>query len=51
MIRNGPKRTIFASGGLGLSQMVSKSDTGQCVSKDVGPEGGWIVRSHISWRG
>ena len=50
MIRNGPKRTISSSG-LGLLQMVSELDTEQCSSEDAGLQGGWIVRSHIDWRG
>ena len=50
MIRNGPKRTISASSGLGLLQMVLEPDTGQCASEDAGPPRGWIVRSHIGWR-
>ena len=28
--------------------MISESDTGR---RTLGPQGGWIVRSHISWRG
>ena len=36
-ISNGPKWTMFASGGLGLLQMVLESDTERCVSEDVGP--------------
>ena len=51
MIRNGLKWTIFVSGGLGLLQMVSEPGSGQCASEDTGPQGGWIVRSHIGWRG
>ena len=35
-IRNGPRRTIFISGGLGLLQMVLELDTGWCVSEDTG---------------
>ena len=31
--------------------MVSELDTGRCASRDVGPSMGWIVRSHIGWRG
>ena len=50
-IRNGPKKTISASGGLELLQMVSKPDTGRCASKDTVPQEEWIVRSHIGWRG
>ena len=46
MIRNGPKRTISASGGLGRLQMVSELDTERCTSEDVGPPREWIVRSH-----
>ena len=36
-----PKRTIFASGGLGLLQMISESDTRRCVSKEAEPRKGW----------
>ena len=50
-LRENPKRTIIASGGLKRLQMVSKSDTGRCAREDVGPPRGWIVRSHIDWRG
>ena len=39
MIRNGPKQEISTSGGLGLLQMVSESDIGQCTSEDAGPGG------------
>ena len=35
MIRNGPKRTLFVSGGLELLQMVSKSDIERCASEDA----------------
>ena len=42
MIRNGSKRTISASGGLGLLQMVSEPDTGRYASEDVGPQGGGL---------
>ena len=35
MLRNGPKRTIFASGRLGLLQMVLEPN-----SEDVGPPSG-----------
>ena len=45
------KRTISASGGFELLQIVSKPITGQCASDDAGPQGRWIVRSHIGWRG
>ena len=38
--RENPKRTISASGGDGLLQMVSKPNTGRCASKDVGPRRG-----------
>ena len=31
-------RTIFASGRVGLLQMVSELDTGRCASKDAGPQ-------------
>ena len=40
VIRNGPKRTIFASGELGLLQMESELDTEWCASKDAGPPRG-----------
>ena len=43
--------TISASGGLELLQMVSELDIEWCASRDTGSEGGWIVRSHIGWRG
>ena len=43
--------TISVSGGLGLLQMVSESQTLSSVSaKTLVPEGRWIVRSHIDWR-
>ena len=29
--------------------MVLELVTGQCANNDVGP--GWIVRSHLDWRG
>ena len=35
--RESSKRIIFASGGLGLLQMVLELDTGQCASEDTGP--------------
>ena len=44
-ICNGAKRIMFASGGLGLLQMVSELDIGR------GPPRGWIVKFHIGWRG
>ena len=31
--------------------MVLESDTGWCASEDARPRRGWIVRSHIDWRG
>ena len=31
--------------------MVSELDTRQYISEDTGPQRGWIVRPHISWRG
>ena len=39
------------SGRFGLLQMVSEPDTQRCASKDVGPLKGWIVRSHVGWKG
>ena len=50
-MRNGPKWIISISGRLVRLQMVSESDTGWCVSEDAGLPRGWIVRSHIGWRG
>ena len=47
MICNGPKQTICASDGLGLLQMVSELDIGQCANEDAGPSRGWIVRSQV----
>ena len=44
MIHNGPKRTIFVSGGLGLLQMVPEPDTGRCASKDDSPQREWSVQ-------
>ena len=65
--RENPKKIISVSSGLGLLQMVSELDIGQyaseeaeprrrvdmkrCASKGAGPQRGWIVRSHVSWRG
>ena len=37
-MRNEPKRTIYASGGLGLLQMVSGPDTGRCANEEAGPQ-------------
>ena len=48
--RKNSKRTISDSGGLGLLQMVSEPDMKRCVSEDVRPRRGWIVRSHVDWR-
>ena len=31
--------------------MVSELDAEYCASEDVGPQGRWIVRSHLGWRG
>ena len=44
-LRGSPKRTISASNGLGLLQMISEPDTGRCASKDAGPRRGlnWEV--------
>ena len=38
--KGSPKRTISASGGLGLLQIVSEPDIGWCASEDVGPPRG-----------
>ena len=51
MIRNGPKRTISASGGRRPLQMVSKPDIGVVPARTLGLQGKWIVISHIGWRG
>ena len=40
MIRSRPKRTISASGGLELLQMVSEPDIERCAT--VGPQGGGL---------
>ena len=42
--RESPKRTIFASSGLGLLQMVSESNTGRCISEEVEPRRGVDAR-------
>ena len=39
-IHNGRKQTISVSGGIGLLQMVSESNTEWCSSEDVGPQRG-----------
>ena len=39
-LRESPKRIILVSGGLGSLQMVSKSDTGRCVSEEIEPRRG-----------
>ena len=39
--RESPKRTISTTGGLGLSQMVSKPDTGRCANERVEPWRWW----------
>ena len=39
-IHNRPKRTIYASGGLELLQMVSEPHTELCTSKDARSQGG-----------
>ena len=49
-----PKRTIAASGRLGLLQMVSELDTGQYTNEEVEPGGGWtrggvLARRWVSW--
>ena len=43
--------TISVSGGFRLLQMVLKPVIRRCANEDVGPPQGWIVRSHIGWRG
>ena len=47
-IHNGPKRTISASGRIGLLQIVSELDTRRCVSEDAGSPRG--VDCEISHR-
>ena len=42
MIRNGPKWTIYASGGFELLQMVSEPNTEQCTNEDAGPPRGGL---------
>ena len=45
------RRTISTSGEIGPLQIVLESSTGRCASEDAGSLRGWIVRSHIGWRG
>ena len=49
-LRKSPKRTISASSGFGLLQMVLVQMSGSVPVRMLSPEGGWIVRSHIGWR-
>ena len=51
VICNGPKRTISANGGFGPLQMVLEPGTERCAMEDTRSPRGWIVRSHIGWRG
>ena len=44
-------RTISTSDGFGVLQMVSEPNIERCVSEDAGLPKGWIMKSHISWRG
>ena len=37
-LHNGSKRIISVSGGLGLLQMISESDTRWCANENVGPQ-------------
>ena len=64
--RESPNRTMSASGGLWLLQMVSEPDTERCASEEIkprrgwtqrgmpartlGPQKGWVWRFHIDWR-
>ena len=50
-IGNGPKWTMSTSGELELLQMTLEPDNKHCASKDDELPRGWIVRSHIDWRG
>ena len=52
-IHNRPKRTISASGGFRMLQMVSEPDTGRCSSEDARPHRliGVDYEIHISCRG
>ena len=47
-IRNGPRRTISASGGLGPLQMVSEPDTRWCANKEAEPRRGWTRGSVLA---
>ena len=47
-LRESPKRTISASGGFELLQMILESDTGRCASENAGPPRG--VDCEISHR-
>ena len=40
-LKKSPNRTISASSGLGLLQMVSKANTGRCASREAKPQKGW----------
>ena len=51
MICNESKRTISTSSELELLRIILEQDTGPCASEDARPPKGWIVRSHIGWRG
>ena len=37
--------------GLGCYKWYQSRSPDRCASKDAGPQGGWIVKSHICWRG
>ena len=45
------QRTMSASGRFELLQMLLELETERCARKDAGFQVGWIVRSHIDWRG
>ena len=41
-IRNGPKQTIFASGGFRRLEVVLEPDIEQCANENTGPKGGGL---------
>ena len=46
--RESPKKTIFASGGLGLLQMVLEPNTKRCANEEVEPRRGWTRGSVLA---
>jgi len=46
-----PVRTLGPKGGVDLGAVPHRLEEGKSASEDAGPEGGWIVMSHIGWGG